>query len=283
MAPSATLDTDFTQSLAGAVTFSLTSAASFDLDLAHSLSGAVTLTLTPAAGFDLDLAHAISGAVAYPLTVAATMAYTAAGSSEITGAVPFTLTPAASFALTREYRLAGSVPYTLTPAAAFDLDAIHAFAGAVSLSLTPAAGMVYAVAGAGGVDVRDGRHHGGGIPISDERHPYWRNRIEVEDEPAPAPEPTSVPRKPRRTRPDHAEQAAPTGDHLARAPTPGAEVAKALLDVPLPATEKPQARRTGAPPPLALPAPSAPVAGTSDALSREQRLIEELLLLELID
>lgn len=148
-----------------------------------------------------------------------------------------------------------------------------------ALELTEHGGTVHL---SGGIDVRDGSRHGGGIPISDERHPYWRNRIEVEDEPETKPA-APVPKRTRRAAPDHAEQAAPTGDHLARAATPGAEVAKALLGVPLPATEKAQARTSGAPPAVALSAPPARPDAASDALSREQRLIEELLLLELID
>lgn len=72
---------------------------------------------------------------------------------------------------------------------------------------------------------RDGRHHG--YDIKDKRHPYWRNRIEVEEPdlsdavpPPPAPSPAKPPIAKQRGRPRDQ-----------RALSPGAEVARALLGV----------------------------------------------------
>lgn len=117
---------------------------------------------------------------------------------------------------------------------------------------------------------------GGGFhqhPISDPRHPYWRNRIELE-EPPPTPD-LPAPRV------EWADRRAPKvtpRPQPARALTKrpdGTAVVQALLGVPAPAAPYKPGSWTE-------PDPTTPLA-TGDRYHEEHRFIEELLLLELID
>lgn len=117
---------------------------------------------------------------------------------------------------------------------------------------------------------RDGRHHG--YDIKDKRHPYWRNRIEVEEPdlsdavpPPPAPSPAKPPIAKQRGRPRDQ-----------RALSPGAEVARALLGV----TDTPIS------PPLIGVSSGTPVAAapvSPPQVHDDDDDVEALLLLALID
>ena len=108
--------------------------------------------------------------------------------------------------------------------------------------------------------VGDQANDGGQYPISDPRHPYWRNRIEVEEAEA---DPEADPGEGQPAAPQSAAK-------QRRAPYRPAErpraIANALADVPVPEFEAPK-----------------PVETTDNFAQREMRRIEEMLLLELID
>ena len=101
--------------------------------------------------------------------------------------------------------------------------------------------------------------------IRDPQHPYWRNRIEVEDEQHDAIQ-TEAPARPKRAQPIPAKVATVSLP-------PGAEIARALLHVPREDRGRDRAAETV----------RGDEAGALDFEQRERELLETILLLELID